>query len=63
MNDVMSVQCNSVNYSLMDCDSYRGLLDIICIGNYRMDKSAIWEKNARQQNNCTKRSRVLFKLL
>ena len=27
-----------------------------------MDESAIWEKLARQQENCTRRSRVLFEL-
>ena len=35
----------------------------ICIGNHRMDESAIWEKIARQQKNYTRRSRVLFELL
>ena len=34
----------------------------ICIGN-RMDESAIWEKFARQQKNCMRRSRVLYELL
>ena len=34
----------------------------VSIGN-RMDESAIWEKIARQQKNCTRRSRVLFELL
>ena len=34
----------------------------ICIGNH-MDESVIWEKIARQQKNCTRRSRVLFELL
>ena len=34
----------------------------ISIGN-RMDESAIWEKIAWQQENCTRRSRVLFELL
>ena len=34
----------------------------ISIGNC-MDESAIWEKIARQQKNCTRRSRVLFELL
>ena len=29
----------------------------------RMDKSAIWENNARQQEICTRLSRGLFELL
>ena len=37
-------------------------LDQICIGNC-MDESAIWKKIARQQENCTRQSRVLFELL
>ena len=35
---------------------------VIHIGN-RMDESAIWEKIARQQEYCTRRSQVLFELL
>ena len=35
---------------------------MICIGNH-MDESVIWEKIARQQENRTRQSRVLFELL
>ena len=37
-------------------------LVVICIGKH-MDESAIWEKIARQQENCTRQIRVLLKLL